>query len=110
MKIQFLNAAALADGIAAVAPDLDFEVAEKNADLTVTVTEVAERTVTVTLDGDQAAIAYGDGKARFFRGLAKLLGWIGDGIKKKTETETPLFAKNGGMFSVSRGGVLRVEA
>ncbi len=109
MKIQFLNAAALADGIAHVAPDLGFEVAEQNADLTVTVTEVAERTVTVTLDGDHAAITFGDGKARFFRGLAKLLGWMGDGIRCKTETERPLFAKNGGMFSVSRGGVMRVE-
>ena len=109
MKIQFLNAAALMDGIAYVAPDLGFEVVAENADLTVTVTEVAERTVTVTLDGDHAAITYGDGKARFFRGLAKLLGWTHDGIKTKTETENPLFAQNGAMFSVSRGGVMRVE-
>ena len=54
MKIQFINAAALADGIAAVAPDLGFEITEKNADLTVTVTEVAERTVTVTPDNPRS--------------------------------------------------------
>ena len=69
MTIQFLNAADLAKGIAYVAPDLGFEVVGQNADLTVTVTEVAERTVTVTLDGDRAAITYGDGKARFSAGL-----------------------------------------
>lgn len=109
MKIRFEHASTLLEGILLVAPDLGFEIAEENADLTVSVTEVSERIVAVTLDGDRAAITYGDGKARFFRGLAKLLGWIRDGIACKTETEHPLFRKNGGMFSVSRGGVLRVE-
>ena len=33
MKIQFLNAAALADGIAAVAPDIGFEVTEEHREL-----------------------------------------------------------------------------
>ena len=109
MKIRFENAASLLEGILHVAPDLGFELVEKEPELTVTVTEVAERTVTVTLNGNRATITYGDGKARFFRGLAKLIGWIGDGITEKTATEHPLFVKNGGMFSVSRGGVLRVE-
>ncbi|MBO5269170.1 MAG: family 20 glycosylhydrolase, partial [Clostridia bacterium] len=109
MKIRFENAAALMDGIILVAPDLGFEITESCADLTVTVAEVTERIVTVTLDGNRATVTYGDGSARFFRGLARLLGWIRDGITAKTETERPLFSKNGGMFSVSRGGVLRVE-
>ena len=109
MKVRFENATPLLEGITFVASDLGFEISETDADLTVTAIEVAERIVTVALDEDRATITYGDGRARFFRGLAKLLGWIGDGIRKKTETEHPLFEKNGGMFSVSRGGVLRVE-
>jgi len=105
MKIRFENADTLLDGISFVAPDLGFEVAEDNADLTVTVTEVEQRTVTVTLDKNSAIITYGDGKARFFRGLAKLVGWIKDGITQKSETENPLFEKNGAMFSVSRAAL-----
>ena len=49
MKIQFLNAAALTDGITAVASDLGFEIAEENADLTVTVTEVAMSSTACTM-------------------------------------------------------------
>ena len=109
MRIRFENASALMDGILAVAPDLGFTVTEGSADLTVTVSEVGERTVSVTLDGDRATITYGDGRARFLRGLARLLGWLADGKTQGAVTENPLFAKNGGMFSVSRGGVLRVE-
>ena len=105
MRIKFENAAALAEGISYVASDLGFEVVDDNADLTVTVEEVRERTVRVTLDNDSATITYGDGFARFFRGLAKLVGWIKDGIAKKSEVENPLFEKNGAMFSVSRAAL-----
>ena len=109
MKIRFLNAGSLIDGISYVAPDLGIELSECADALTVNVCEVEERIASVSLSGGCAEITYGDGRARFFRGLAKLVGWIGDGIKEKTETERPLFAKNGAMFSESRG-VMRVES
>ena len=64
--------------------------------------------MTVTLDGARATITYGDGKARFFRGLATLLGWIGDGITQKSNTERPLFATNGAMVDMSRNAVMNV--
>ncbi len=108
MKIRFENAADLQEGIALVAPDLGFEAVTEHAELTVTVCEAAERIVTVTLDGARATITYGDGKARFFRGLATLLGWIGDGITQKSNTERPLFATNGAMVDMSRNAVMNV--
>ena len=108
MKIRFVNAAALQEGIALVAPDLGFEVVTEQAELTVTVCEVAERIVTVELNGDNATVTFGDGKARFFRGLATLLGWIGDGITQMSHTERPLFATNGAMVDMSRNAVMNV--
>ena len=107
MRIRFENANSLLKGISYVASDLGFEIVDVNADLTVTANEVAERTLSVTLDGSYATITYGEGKARFFRGLAKLIGWIKDGVTEKTETENPLFEKNDAMFSESM--VMRVE-
>lgn len=109
MKICFENAAALMEGIGLVAPDLGFEVANEAADLTVTVTEVTAREVTVTLNGDKATVAYGDGKARFFRGLATLVGWVKSGVTQKSLTETPLFATNGAMVDMSRNAVMNLK-
>jgi len=108
MKFRFENADALLSGIALVAPDLGIEIAD-TADLTVTVTEVPGRTLTVTLDGSAAAISYGDGKARFFRGLAILTDWVKSGKTAATVTENPLFASNGAMVDMSRNGVMNVK-
>ena len=109
MRILFENAAALMGGISLVAPDLGFEVVTEAADLTVTVTEVPAREVTVTLDGSRATIAYGEGKARFFRGLATLMGWLKAGITQKSATERPLFRTNGAMVDMSRNAVMNVK-
>ena len=110
MKICIKNAENAARGIALLAPDLGFVLtAEDEADVVLTVTEVAERVVSVTLDGDRAEITYGDGKARLFRGLATLAGWKKDGVTKQSVTLRPLFATNGSMVDMSRNAVMRVE-
>ena len=110
MKISFQNAKALEAGIALLAGDLDIEIVTEGAELTVAVREVEEHTLNVTLDGATAEIVYGGGKARFFRGLATLCGWLKKGISAKTVTENPLFTFNGSMVDVSRNAVLKVES
>lgn len=108
MKYFFENADALADGIALLSEDLGIEISGKCcADITVTVSETEECALTVSLDGNAASIVYGDGKARFFRGLAMLVHWVNAGESKKSVTETPLFRRNGAMVDMSRNAVMR---
>ena len=109
MKLRFENAAALEAGIALIADDLGIKVVNVDADVTVTVKEVADATITVTLEGKNAEIVYGGGKARFFRGLASLCGWLKKGIAAKTVSEKTIFTFNGAMADVSRNSVLRVD-
>ena len=87
MKICFNNADDLLTGINMVSTDLGFTIVDSDADLTVDVFKVDNRIVKACLDGNNATITYGDGKARFFRGLATLLGWVKDGITKKQITQ-----------------------
>ncbi len=107
MKIQFHNADTLMDGIALVAEDLGLVVATP-AEVTVTVMEVEDQTLTVTLNRGEASIVYGGGRSRFFRGLARLAQWLKDGETDKTVTETPLFMTNGSMIDMSRNAVMNV--
>ncbi len=109
MKIKFENAASLLDGIMLVAPDLGLELVESDAELTVKATEVEKASVSVKLDGDTAEISYGDGAARFFRGLAMLVKWVNDGETAKSVDEAPLFNVNGAMIDMSRNAVLNLE-
>ncbi len=110
MKLCFENATQLQAGIALVCGELGFETAQTGADLTVTVREVDGHTLTVTLDGTRAEIAYGGGKARFFRGLSTLCAWVKKGITSKTVSENPIFTFNGAMADVSRNAVLNVAS
>ena len=110
MKIFFENAEKLAKGISYVAEELGITlVSRKEAELTVTVSELGERKLSVSLDGANATIAYGDGAARFFRGLAMLISWVERGESKKTVAEAPLFKTNGAMVDMSRKAVMRVD-
>ena len=110
MKYCFLNAESLQEGIALVAEQLGIEVADKDAAaLTVTVTEVTERVLRVSLDGAAAQIVYGGGKAVFFRGLARLAGWLARGKARERVEETPLFKTNGAMVDMSRNAVMRPD-
>ncbi len=110
MKLCFENATHLQAGIALVCGELGFETAQTGADLTVTVRELDGHALTVTLDGKRAEIAYGGGKARFFRGLSTLCAWVKKGITGKTVSENPIFTFNGAMADVSRNAVLTVAS
>ena len=107
MKYHFQNADTLIEGIALLSEDLGIEVVCESADITVAVTEVKDCILTVTLDGVHASITYGDGKARFFRGLAMLTAWIRDGEEHKSITEHPTFQTNGAMVDMSRNAVMK---
>ena len=110
MKLCFENASVLEAGIALLADDLGIKVVREGADVIVSVKEVADPTVSVTLDGKNAEIVYGGGKARFFRGLATLCSWLKKGISAKTVSENPIFTFNGAMADVSRNAVLKVDS
>ncbi len=109
MKVYFENADALREGIALVAEDLNLTLCAKAyAELTVSVIESHERIVEVVLDGTTASITYGDGKARFFRGLAMLVYAVRNGETNKKIVERPLFKTNGTMADMSRNPVMNV--
>lgn len=109
MKFCFVNATDLLDGIALVADELGITRCDGNADITVEVCKLDERMLSVSLDGKKANISYGDGRARFFRGLATLVGWLKAGDTKKSDREKPLFKTNGSMVDMSRNAVMNVE-
>lgn len=110
MKLCIKGAEGLADGLALLEKELDVTLtAEAEADLALTVREVAETTVSVELAGKTATITYGGGRARFFRGLATLCGWIRNGETESSVTENPLFTTNGAMLDMSRNAVMRVD-
>lgn len=109
LKISFVNAQSLVDGISLVAGELGFDIVDCGQALTVTVCEVDQTISEVTLDGTDATIRYGGGRARFFRALARLIGWIRDGKTKEQSSETPLFCTNGAMVDMSRNAVMNVE-
>ena len=110
MRVCFEHAAALQTGISYVCETLGIEVVSCDAALCITVREVPENTLCVTLDGARAEIVYGGGAARFFRGLATVIAWAKKGIGAKTVTENPIFTFNGAMADVSRNIVLRPES
>jgi len=107
MKLKFEHAEHLMKGIGYLCDELNIELAEGGIEVSVTETE--ETKVTVSLSGNRAQITYGGGKARFFRGLATLCGWIRDGVKENEKTETPLFKTNGAMIDMSRNAVMKVS-
>ena len=109
MKVYFKNAEALLGAIELLTADLGITCTdEKNADLCVTVCESEERILCVSLDGKCARITVGDGRARFFRGLAMLIYAVRTGKKQYDVTERPLFKTNGAMADMSRNPVMNV--
>ncbi len=109
MKLFFKNADLLANGIAAVAEELGFTPIREAGNITVTVSEREADGYSLSLDGGCAEIAYGGGRARFFRALAILADWLRSGVKQKRETSTPLFKSNGAMIDTSRNPVATVD-
>lgn len=107
LKIKFVGAEALLDGINLVSELLKISVSD-TPDLTITVTEQDTPLASYMLDGDKAVIVYGGGKARFFRALAALIAAFRDGGAKELR-EVPLFTMNGTMFDTSRNAVMKPE-
>ena len=89
MKLQFLNAEALRDGIAAVSTDLGFSVSADG--IAVTVNTVKEDVSKVAFSANAAVITYGGGASRFFRALSFLVQWIRDGKTDGFNEEHPVF-------------------
>jgi len=110
MKICVLNADEIRDGILLVSADLGIELCRENADVTVEVIHVNESILSVSLDRNNATIRFGGGRARFFRGLATLVGWMKNGERENQITETPLFDTNGAMVDMSRNAVMKVSS
>ena len=113
MKIFFTPTkeyVSLSEGISLLADDLGIELSDNSAaNVTLTVSEAPEAKLHVVLDGKNACITYGGGKARFFRALAILIKWLKDGKTAQTLTETPLFITNGAMVDMSRNAVMNVK-
>jgi len=111
MKFYFENPCELSVGIAEVAPELGIElVAKQDAEIIVTVTEVSERMLHVTLNEAISTITYGDGSARFFRALAILADAVRRCEDTLDVTERPIFTTNGAMVDMSRNAVMNVTA
>ena len=109
MKIKLIGGESLRDGLSLLLPELSAELCDTDADLTVTVTEVEEDVLTLSLQGNGATLLYGGGKARAFRGFARLIGYKKAGKDIETRTERPLFKTNGAMADISRCNVLKPE-
>lgn len=110
MKFYFKNADGLMAGINLVSEELGIEISsEALADVQVTVLEQEESIVKVSLHNCQAEIIYGGGKSKFFRAFAILAGWIKEGEKEKSVTQTPRLETNGTFVDMSRNAVMNVK-
>ena len=109
MKLNFIGAEKLKGAIYLVSEDLGIKVSTAKDAMKVTVREWTERGVQVDLKDGEATVTYGDGTARFLRGLATLVGWVNAGIKEKCSNEHALFETNGAMVDMSRNAVMNVK-
>lgn len=110
MKLHFINAEALMQGILELAPEFNIEICDKDdASVIVTVTEEIEDCVEVNLDNGVASISYGGQKIRFFRGLGLLCEALAKGEKKLSKKENPNFRTNGPMFDMARNMVMKPD-
>ena len=93
-----------------VADDLNLTICDtENAEITLSVCEKDEHSLTLTLDKNRAEITYGGGVATFLRGLAMLAYAVKRGETKKTVSETPIFRLNGAMVDMSRNAVMNLD-
>jgi hypothetical protein len=109
MKIKLIGGDMLLEGLSLLLPELGASLCDKDADLTVTVTEKEEDILSLSIAEKEATLAYGGGKARAFRGFAKLIGYKKAGKTVENLTEKPLFKTNGAMADISRCNVLNLE-
>jgi len=107
MKLNFIGAEALADGIAALSPDLGVELSEGG--MPVSVTQKDGSDLTVDVKNGAASITY-DKKIHFFRAYSLLVQHLTAGETDFSLREKPYFTMNGPMYDVSQGNaVIRVS-
>ena len=109
MKLRLIGGEELLEGLALLLPELSASLTQGEADLTVTVSESKEDILSLSLKGKEASLTYGGGKARAFRGFARLIGYKKEGKEEASLTEKPLFETNGAMADISRCNVLKPE-
>lgn len=105
MRIQFKADIALQKGLALLMQDLNFCLAENDADIVVEAMPCKENKVQVKFCHSFAMITYGGGISRFFRGFALLLEAISEGKTEYTVCETPRFLHNGAMYTANNAPV-----
>ncbi len=108
MKLHFIHAEDVWEGIQQVSEELGFEASQQDG-MTVTVNKVDTACVKVFIDADGACITYGGGKARFFRSLSILCDALRNHRQGCIADEVPLFDSNGAMVDMSRNAVMRPE-
>ncbi len=110
LKIKLIGGEVLEESLSLLLPEIGAELCCPccTPDLTVTVKGSEEDILVVSLDGKNATLTYGGGKARAHRGFAKLVSAMKAGKNLSCE-EHPAFRTNGAMVDVSRGNVLTVE-
>lgn len=109
MKVHFYGLTSETEGVRIISNDLDIEIVDSSADITVYVEQVEANSLCVSLSAGVANIRYGGGMSRFFRGVATIFGWIRSGITEKKVQETPTFNLNGAMVDMSRNAVMNVK-
>jgi len=110
LKIQLSSGENLREALAELLPEIGAELACCEADLCVEVKESEEDILQVSLNGKNAVLTYGGGKARAFRGFAKLVSAVKAGETSLLCEEHPSFKKNGAMVDVSRANVLNLDS
>ena len=110
MKIHFINAEKIIDAVELVKNDLEIIISDKKtADITVTVEEVNDFKLETVIDGKEAKIVWGGGRATFLRGLAMIIFAVRSGQTKREVSEAPIFTLNGAMVDMSRNAVMNVK-
>lgn len=108
IKICFLQAEEVIDGIKLLTDDLRMEITgESNADIVIDVYNASEDLTEVKLSGNRGYIKYGGGRARLFRGIGLICEALEHGKTEFYKKEKPNFITNGPMIDVSRNAVLR---
>ena len=108
MKIKLIGGETLREPLSLLLPEIGAVLCDAAPDLTVTVKETCDDLLLVEKNGSEAALTYGGGKSRAFRGFAKLVSAAKDGTDLSCE-EHPSFSVNGAMIDVSRGNVLTLD-
>lgn len=108
MKIRLIGGEELKESLALLLPEIGADLAEENADLTVTVKNATEDILCVNKKGNEATLTYGGGIARAHRGFAKLVAAV-KANEDMDVKEHPSFRQNGAMVDVSRANVLNLD-